>query len=149
MNNLRKQNQVLFYFGGFAPVGGIETFCSNLLSYLQLNHYSCHLLCWGQTSPLISLLENNKVKVTRSFWRWGCKWNLPDFLLLPLGIQSVKKANVVFLGKLFPYRILRVLRSQAKQKVKFIYMTPYKPSVPDHPHDQKRMLDSLNIFDLM
>ena len=32
MNNNSHKNRVLFYMGGFAPTGGIETFCKNLLS---------------------------------------------------------------------------------------------------------------------
>ena len=104
-------------------------------------------MCWGIFSPLISALKEQGVVVTRSFWRWGCKWNLPDWLLLTIGIQSVKKANVVILGKLFPYPILKILRSQTQPKTKFIYITPYKPSVPNNADDKKSISNSLNIFD--
>ena len=146
MNNNSHKNRVLFYMGGFAPTGGIETFCKNLLSYLQSNQYSCSLVCWGVLSPLISALKEQNIIITRSFWRWGCTWNLPDWLLLPLGIQSIKKADVVILGKLFPYPILRILRS--KTKARFVYVTPYKPSIPDDLN-KKNISDSLNVFDLI
>lgn len=134
--------------GGFAPTGGIETFCKNLLSYFQSNQYNCQLVCWGILSPLISTIKDQNIIITRSFWRWGCRWNLPDWLLLPLGIPSIKKSDVVILGKLFPYPILKILRSQSNSKTKFVYITPYKPSIPDEL-DKKNISDSLNIFDLI
>jgi glycosyltransferase involved in cell wall biosynthesis len=149
MNNHSHKNQVLFYMGGFSPTGGIETFCKNLLSYFQLNGYSSQLVCWGILSPLISALKEQSIVVRRNFWRWGCKWNLPDWLLLPIGIQAVKQANVVILNKLFPYAILKILRSQAKPKTKFIYITPYKPEAPTSPQEKQDISKSLNIFDVI
>jgi hypothetical protein len=49
--------EILFYFGGFAPVGGIETFSKNLLGYLQSKHHNCTLLCWGEKSPLLESIK--------------------------------------------------------------------------------------------
>jgi glycosyltransferase involved in cell wall biosynthesis len=41
------------------------------------------------------------------------------------------------------------LRSQAKPKTKFIYITPYKPEVPTSPQEKQDISKSLNIFDVI
>lgn len=145
--NQSKKHKVLFYFGGFAPTGGIETFCKNLLSYLESQQHLCELVCWGKSSELLKAIEKHNIKLTYSFWRWGCKWNLPDWLLLPIGIKSLENADVVILGKLFPYAILRILKLKAKPDTKFIYITPYKPLMPNSLEEKENMSKSLNIFD--
>ena len=147
--NQSKKHKVLFYFGGFAPTGGIETFCRNLLSYLESHQHLCELVCWGKSSELLKAIEKRNIKLTHSFWRWGCKWNLPDWLLLPIGIKSLENANVVILGKLFPYAILRILKLRAKPDTKFIYITPYKPVIPNSLEEKENMSKSLNIFDVI
>lgn len=139
---------ILFYFGGFASVGGIETFGKNLLSYLQSQGYRCTLLCWGQTSPLLQVLRNAKVQIFQSPWRWGCKWNLPDWILLTIGIQQLQKADAVLFGKLFPTPILKRLRAKASF-THFIYITPYKPLPPQTKVESQRLLEALNIFDMI
>ncbi|MEH1910659.1 glycosyltransferase [Nostoc sp.] len=139
--------RILFYFGGFAPVGGIETFANNLLSHLQTKCFSCQLLCWGQISPLIKNLKHEKVKIIISPWRWGCQWNIPDWLLLPIGLQQVQQADVVLFGKLFPLKILKKLRVKAHKNTNFIYITPYKPSLPINHLEKDKTLESLNLFD--
>ena len=140
--------KVLFYFGGFAPTGGIETFCKNLLVHLNANEYPCELVCWGKSSQLIKVIQEHKIKINRSFWRWGCKWNLPDWFLLLIGFWSLKNSDVVFFGKLFPLPILNILRSQAKSHTKFIYVTPYKPEVSSFI-EAKKLSKSLNLFNLI
>jgi glycosyltransferase involved in cell wall biosynthesis len=141
--------KILFYFGGFAPIGGIETFCKNLLCYLETKKYDCRLVCWGQKSSMIQKMEKSNIKIIRSPWQWGCKWNLPDWLLLPLGIQQSKNANVIFFGKLFPNKILKKIKSQISDRTKFVYMTPYKPIVPDTTIEKSHLLETLNLFDLI
>ena len=69
--NQSKKHKVLFYFGGFAPTGGIETFCRNLLSYLESHQHLCELVCWGKSSELLKAIEKRNIKLTYSFWRWG------------------------------------------------------------------------------
>lgn len=143
------KNKILFYFGGFAPLGGIETFGKNLLSYLQLKDYDCRLLCWGQSSPLLQSTKEAKVQIIRSPWRWGCKWNLPDWMLLPIGIYQVKLADAVLFGKLFPTKILKKLRASADKRTPFIYITPYKPLPPKTTLEKQSLLEALNLFDMI
>lgn len=140
---------IVFYFSGFAPVGGIETFCKNILSYLQSQKYDCRLVCWGQMSPSLKSIEQAKVKIFRTSCQWGCRWNLPEWLLLPVGIQQVKQADIVIFGKLIPIDILKIIRSQATKKTKFLYITPYRPLPPNNNADTKDLLEALNIFDLI
>lgn len=141
--------KILFYFGGFAPVGGIETFCKNLLCYLQTKNYDCRLICWGANSPLLQSIEQAKVKIIRTSWRWGCQWNLPDWLLLSSGFKQVKEADIVILGKLFPYNILKQLRLQFGHNTKFVYITPYQPLLPTTSKEKINLLETLNLFDLI
>jgi glycosyltransferase involved in cell wall biosynthesis len=141
--------KILFYFGGFAPIGGIETFCKNLLCYLQTQKYDCRLVCWGLKSSMIEKMKKSNIQIIRSPWQWGCKWNVPDWLLLPLGIQQSKNADVIFFGKLFSDKILKKIKSQISDRTKFVYMTPYKPVVPDTVIEKKHLSDTLNLFDLI
>lgn len=140
--------KVLFYFGGFAPIGGIETFCKNLLSYLHNRGYTCTLVCWGQNVPLLQHLQT-QVRIFRSPWNWGCQWNIPDWMLLPIGTQQVQQADVVLFGKLFPIKILKLIRSQAGKHTRFVYITPYKPSPPTTTIENRRILEALNLFDII
>ncbi len=141
--------KVLFYFGGFAPLGGIETFCKNLLSYLQDKGFTCTLLCWGQNVSLLQHIYQAQVQIFRSPWRWGCRWNIPDWILLPVGTQCIQQVNVVLFGKLFPQEILKWLRSQAGNCTRFVYITPYRPLPPTNTVDKKRLLEALNLFDII
>ncbi|MBW4545026.1 MAG: glycosyltransferase [Symplocastrum torsivum CPER-KK1] len=141
--------KILFYFGGFAPVGGIETFGKNLLSHLQSRDHSCTLLCWGQMSPLLESIKQATVPILRSPWRWGCRFNLPDWVLLLIGIQQIKQADLVLFGKLFPLDILKRLRLQAGETTRFVYITPYKPLQPTISIDKRYILEALNLFDMI
>jgi glycosyltransferase involved in cell wall biosynthesis len=141
--------KILFYFGGFAPIGGIETFCKNLLSYLQTRGYDCTLLCWGKKSPLLQFIQQAKVQIVRSPWHWGCRWNLPDWMLLSIGLQQVKHADIVLFGKLFPLRILKWLRAKSGSRTRFVYITPYRPLQPKTAVEKSRILEAFNLFDVI
>ncbi|WP_341524655.1 glycosyltransferase family 4 protein [Nostoc sp. UHCC 0302] len=141
--------KILFYFSGFAPIGGIETFAKNLLCYLQAKNFDCRLVCWGQKSPLLQSIEQAKVKIIRTSWRWGCRWGLPEWLLLPIGLQQVKQADVVILGKLLSTKILKQLKFQADNRTKFVYITPYRPLPPTKNTEKRKVLEALNLFDLI
>lgn len=141
--------KIIFYCGGFEPLGGIETFCKNLLSYLLTKNNECQLICWGKMSPLLQSIEQAKIKIHRISWRWGCRWNLPDWLLLPIGLPQVKQADIIIFSKLFPIKILRKLRLQASKKAKFVFITAYRPSEIYKNSDKKCVLAALNIFDLV
>lgn len=141
--------KILFYFSGFAPIGGIETFAKNLLCYLQSKNFDCRLVCWGQQSPLLQSIEQAKVKITRTSWRWGCRWGVPEWLLLPIGLHQIKQADVVIFGKLLPIKILKRLKFQAGNRTKFVYITPYRPLPPTTNTEKQQLLEILNLFDLI
>ncbi len=142
--------KTVFFFGGFASVGGIETFAKNLLSHLQTKNFSCTLLCWDYNSQLLSILQREKVKIVRSPWRTGCRWNIPHWILFIIGIQEINHADLVLFGKLFPIQILKLLRLIAHKHTKFIFITPYNPSsLTTKPLEKECLSDKLNIFDLI
>ncbi|WP_013334344.1 glycosyltransferase [Gloeothece verrucosa] len=141
--------KIVFYMGGFAPIGGIETFSKNLLCYLQSKNYDCRLVCWGQMSPLLHSIEQAQVKIFRTAWRWGCRWNVPDWILLPLGIQQVKQAEIILFNKIFPSKIMQQLRAKKSQKAVFIYITPYRPSLPKTTLEKKEVLEIIKFFDII
>jgi glycosyltransferase involved in cell wall biosynthesis len=141
--------KILFYFGGFAPIGGIETFCKNLLSYLQARGYDCTLLCWGKKSPLLQFIHQAKIQIIHSPWQWGCRWNLPDWMLLSIGLQQVKRADIVLFGKLFPLRILKWLRAKSGSSTSFVYITPYRPLQPKTAVQKSRIIETFNLFELI
>lgn len=142
-------HKLLFYFGGFSPVGGIETFCKTLLCYLQNKNYSCSLICWGRDSPLLQKIRESDATVFRTFWRWGCRWHIPDWILLLLNMGKIRSSNTIVLGKLFPYSILKVIRFVSSRKSSFIYITPYKPSIPTSEKNRRTYSKTLNLFDLI
>jgi glycosyltransferase involved in cell wall biosynthesis len=146
MKSMKKPN-ILFYFGGFSPVGGIETFSYNLLTHLDNHGYGCRLLCWGRSSRLLEKLEKTNIQVLRYFWRWGCKWHLPDRLLLAIGQKQVQNADLVIFGKLFPTSILKRLQQSKPLHSKWIYITPYRPHPPELIADRQKLLERLNLFD--
>ncbi|MEA5570391.1 glycosyltransferase [Calothrix sp. UHCC 0171] len=142
-------SKVLFYCGGFAPVGGIETFGKNLLIYLQSKGFDCTLLCWGQFSPLLEVIQQEQVKIVRIPWRWGCNLNLPDWILLPWGIEEIKKADIVILGKLFPLKILQKMRLAANKNTKFVYITAHRHLLPENLTQRNILRETLNLFDMI
>lgn len=141
--------KILFYFGGFAPMGGIETFCKNLLHYLQLKKYNVALVCWGKKSPLLQSLVNANLKIIYSPWRWGNEWNLPEWFLLPVGYRRVKNADIIIFPKYLPLKIVKHLRKQAKQHTKFILITPYRPHLPEDENERKKFIELLGLFNLI
>ena len=74
------------FSGGFAPLGGIESFLCAVLPAMSARGMQCRLCCWDGASPRhnprLHELEDAGVAVDRSPWRWGCRWNWPDKLLL-------------------------------------------------------------------
>ncbi|MEM5810041.1 MAG: glycosyltransferase [Candidatus Aenigmatarchaeota archaeon] len=122
--------KLLFYFGGFAPVGGIEVFCSNFLEELSEYPVNIDLLVWGKNSELLENIKKLKnVEVHRFFWRWGCRFGIPDKFILSYGKKLLRKADIVLFGKTFSPSIHFALdRIRSNHKPPFIYITPYRPS---------------------
>lgn len=122
--------RVLFYFGGFAPVGGIETFAAGLLSHLAQQGQRATCLCWGPYGELLRSMEEAGVRVLRHGFRWGCRFAWPDELLLRAGLREIRNADVAFFGKLFSAKVhkaLATVRGRTGRPL-FVYVTPYRPA---------------------
>jgi glycosyltransferase involved in cell wall biosynthesis len=120
---------LVFYIGGFAPTGGIETFTSDLLRSLRGTDFDLQLVVWGlgtSGNALLQAIEGDYVTVRRSFWRWGCRWNVPDYVLLPLGIFAACGADMLVFKRPPPRLVMSVLRTVARKAV-FVMITPYRP----------------------
>lgn len=60
---------LLFYFGGFSHIGGIEVFSKNLIAGLNDYPLSIDLLVWGKNSELLNeIQQNNNIIIHRFFW---------------------------------------------------------------------------------
>jgi glycosyltransferase involved in cell wall biosynthesis len=121
-----KSPSILFWAGGFAPVGGIESFLNDLILGLRGRGLESRLVCWGENSSRIRDLAAAGVPVRRLGWRWGCRWNWPDWALLASAGSLVESADVVVFGKLMPPRIHRRLTRAARPR--FVFVTPYRPA---------------------
>jgi len=126
---MKDEIRVLFYAGGFASVGGIEVFIRNLLVALSKYGYGTRVVCWGQRTDLLDEIALHGVGVVRYGFRWGCRWGWPDRVLLRRGCLEIRKADVVFFGKLFSRRIheaLNEVRGNGRWP-RFVLATPYRP----------------------
>jgi glycosyltransferase involved in cell wall biosynthesis len=125
---------VVIYLGGFAKVGGIEAFARDLLLGIAEAYPERELVIWGGrdgTNRLLKDIIDSGAKITRSPWRWGCRWNLPDYMLLPIGKRAVRDAAVVIFKRPPQLSALRKLRKAANEtgrQIPFVLVTPYRPS---------------------
>jgi glycosyltransferase involved in cell wall biosynthesis len=121
--------KVLFYAGGFAPIGGIEAFICDLSGALASRNDSIEVLCWGPESDRLSDIAHWG-RVRRQRFRWGCRVFAPDLALAACaGVQRVMRHDVVVLTKMPPWPVLRLLRhaSRIRRYRPLVYVTPYRP----------------------
>jgi glycosyltransferase involved in cell wall biosynthesis len=130
--------------GGFAPVGGIESFLFELLSAMSARRIESEIYCWDgvapRRNPLLATLPASGVRVHRSPWRWGCRWAWPDKLLLAASGEALLATDVLLFGKPLSaaaHRRLQALRG-ASGTPKFVLVTPYRPAEmgPDGPRPE-------------
>ena len=120
--------------GGFAPVGGVESFLVDLLSAVSAQGIESEIYCWDgavpRPNPLLRELATRGVRVYRSPWRWGCRWSWPDKLLLAHASDAILDTDVVLFGKPLPATIHRRLagRRGSNRSPRFILVTPYRPA---------------------
>ena len=146
--------RVLLYCGGFQPIGGVETLTKNLIDGLGKFPVSIDLLAWGKDSELLrhTVDQKERVRLHRSFWRWGCRYEWPDWLILPRGKKLLAKNDIVFFPKLFSPRIHFSLdRMRLNRKPPFVFIVHYRPSEmwPESLGERSRNLikNLLNTFD--
>jgi len=130
---LMNRRPIVMYLGGFARVGGIESFARDFLLGIADAYPERELVIWGGRERGHALLEDiarSGAKISGSPWRWGCTWRVPDYLLAPIGLSSVRRAAAVIFKRPPPVRILRWLRRASQstgRRIPFILITPYRP----------------------
>jgi len=127
------QRPIVTYIGGFARVGGVEAFVRDFLLGLAPAYPERELVIWGRRGRDHALLDDiarSGAKISRSPWRWGCAWRLPDYVLAPIGLGAARRAAALVFKVPPPVPVLRWLR-QATQStgrhVPFILIMPYRP----------------------
>lgn len=120
---------ITFVQGGFAKVGGIEAFAADLLFALRSREVQAELICWssnGSTAnPALVVLSKSGIRLTRSSWRWGCRWGWPDKAMVLQGWSRFADSEILVFGKLLHPDAHRRLLSLGKR---MILITPYRPS---------------------
>jgi glycosyltransferase involved in cell wall biosynthesis len=124
-----EMQKVTFAHGGFARVGGIETFTADLAAALKARHVQTELVCWSgrgsSENPALQRLGENGVTIHRTDWRRGCRWGWPDKVMVLHQWNRFADAEVLVFGKLLdPGAHRRLLRL----KKRMILITPYRPA---------------------
>lgn len=121
------------YLGGFAPMGGIESYARDFFVETAQAFPNRHLVYWGRKSnqlPLVLEIIKSGARVTRTSMRWGCSWGIPDRVLYFLSTSALKSSGVVVFQKPPPVKILtamRRIRRSDGSRPKFVLITPYRP----------------------
>jgi glycosyltransferase involved in cell wall biosynthesis len=121
--------RVTFAHGGFARVGGIETFTADLASALRARKIQTELVCWSgrgsSENPALQRLGNTGVTIHRTDWRRGCRWGWPDKIMVLHQWDRFANAEVLVFGKLLDRGAHRRL---LRLKKRMILITPYRPA---------------------
>jgi glycosyltransferase involved in cell wall biosynthesis len=125
-----RNTSLLIYAGNFAQVGGIETFLYQLMLGVSEHGVSPRLLCWGPDGALLAELQRRGFDIRRQAWRWGCRWDWPERLLVKEGLNAMAEADVVLFGKALRGDIQPELakRKDRDGRPRFVFVTPYRPS---------------------
>jgi glycosyltransferase involved in cell wall biosynthesis len=121
--------KLLFYAGGFLPIGGIEAFICDLSRVLAAHDHSIDLFCWGPDSDRLGDISRYG-SVRRQRFRWGCCIFAPDWMLAARAIlQQLLRHDIVILTKLPPRPLLRLLRFATSRRNyrPLVFVTPYRP----------------------
>ncbi|MBN2161943.1 MAG: glycosyltransferase family 4 protein [Pontiellaceae bacterium] len=115
--------RVVFYSGVFARIGGIEEFTLDLARALIRAGVKVRIVCASLKNPALRELANSGAEVWKSPVYYGCRWNIPDYFLLPLALIAMRDADVVIHQKPFNFWFYRLL----SKKPSHIYLTSYRP----------------------
>jgi glycosyltransferase involved in cell wall biosynthesis len=137
--------KITFAHGGFAKVGGIETFTADLALALSDQRMQTELICWSargkRENPALQRLSKNGVKIHRTDWRWGCRFGWPDNVMVLQQWKRFVDSDLLVFGKLLHSSAHRRLLPLKKR---MILITPYRPAEmwkSQRPSDE--LLDSL------
>ncbi len=121
--------RVTVVHGGFAKVGGIETFTADLVLALIARKVETELICWSaggeNENPDLRKLADANATICRTEWRWGCRWGWPDLLMAQRHWKRLVDADLLVFGKVLDGSIHRRLSRLSKR---MILITPYRPA---------------------
>jgi glycosyltransferase involved in cell wall biosynthesis len=143
---------IVMYLGGFARVGGIETFARDLLVAIADAHPQRELVIWGRPRRPHKLLQDiaeSGTRISGTFWRWGCLWNVPDYVLAAQRWSTVRRASAVIFKRpppLFILKLLRRIRRRDGRRAPFILVTPYRPGEYWNPRPQPGEMESFDVI---
>jgi glycosyltransferase involved in cell wall biosynthesis len=119
---------VTYVHGGFARVGGIETFATDLLFELRARKLETELICWsgrGQSeNPALKNLAALGVRTFRTSLHRGCRWGWPDTAMVLHRWKRLAESEVLVFGKILHHNAQRLIIPLRK---KMILITPYRP----------------------
>lgn len=152
----RPATRLFIWMGGFAPIGGIETFIADLGASAVRAGFEVEMLAWDRRSPLLRRLREAGVRLICSPWRWACRWHLPDWIIFPLGLWKSRNADVVVFAKTATHTMHALFQRFARNRgQRFIYITPYRPAelwgddITGHPPRLQAVTAMLQTFDLI
>ena len=123
---------IAFYVGGFEPIGGIESCFADLLTAFDPAAIDRSLFVWADDLPQLRALAASGTAVRRTSLRAGCRWGLPDWLLLLRYGAHLRDADRIVFGKIPPPRVFRHMLASLDRlprgRPELLYITPYRPS---------------------
>jgi glycosyltransferase involved in cell wall biosynthesis len=123
---------IAFFFGGFNPVGGIESLFEDLLTNLEGWAPRRYLFVWGKQGAALRAIEATGTTVVRSALARGCRFGVPDICLLLRASGALRSAHVIIMGKLPFSPILKLMlllvRHGGGIRPRLVFITPYRPA---------------------
>ena len=120
--------RITFIQGGFARVGGIETFAADILFALRERKLQTELICWsgrGQDeNPALKELAKSGVRIFRSDWCHGCRWGWPDTAMVRRCWKPLGDSEILVFHKILHHSAHRRILSLRKR---MILITSYRP----------------------
>jgi len=116
--------KVAFLNGVFARIGGIEEFTQDLAMELLRKNVEVSVICASLKNRTLDRLKQAGAKIRKVPVFHGCRWNVPDYALLPCASFWLRGADVVFHQKPFARWAYPLLPRSAKH----IYLTSYSPA---------------------
>jgi glycosyltransferase involved in cell wall biosynthesis len=115
--------KVCFYFGVFARNGGIEEFTRDLGLALLKSGVEVEVICASLKHYLLDELEDAGAHIVRMPIYWGCRFRIPDLLLLPIALYNTRHCDLVIHRK----PLLNIFYRFLSRKPKHVYITAYRP----------------------
>lgn len=116
--------KVAFLNGVFARIGGIEEFTQDLAMELLRKNMEVGVICASLKNHTLDRLKQAGVKIRKVPVYYGCRWNIPDYALLPCASVWLRGADIVFHQKPFAGWAYSLFPKSAKH----IYLTSYSPA---------------------